>query len=590
MEQLFLQVIRLSISATWLILAVLIIRFLFHKAPKRIICILWCMVGLRLVFPFTIESAFSLVPDFTNVTEYAKRQQNADFRVDENNVTVPQIPNALMGVEREESNKIDHEQANNAVKTKDVISVLFTIWMLGAFSMFIYFAVSYCHLSRKIKTAVVYEENVWQSEFIKYPFIFGIVKPKIYIPYHLEEDTLNCVLEHEKIHLKRKDYLIKIIAFLILCIYWFHPFVWLSYFLLCKDIEMACDEQIIADMDGAARKAYCIALLHCSGRKRIFHVVPIGFGEVGVKERIMRIKKYKKPAFWFVIAASLSCIIAAICFLTNPKSNKLTLDKIVQMTEEDSFSKYDFTSFSNGEKNMLDGDGLNYYMSYSFPYNRDTIQMDVSLMREDDTLDTICLTRESNNDRIIIYSRDVRFTAESDINSFLENVYDIHQDLSYVLPDGLTETDYSGDIGYMGGCLFKPDAYETYLDKPVKKEWVAAGMISRYYVDERLGWDGDEIYPVDTGFNHTETEYLGSLDGLCAPAFLMKCRHDIYTLPDWEEVEAKIDKNDIESENEYWYIYFARPGDEIGYVVSLNAKNFTRDEAIVFAETIQYRK
>ncbi|MCM1283330.1 MAG: M56 family metallopeptidase [Muribaculaceae bacterium] len=325
MEAFIFQLFRLSITGTWMIITVLIIRQLFRSAPKRIICLLWCLVGLRLILPFSLESRLGLLPaelPWSLMTESAFKQGNS-----------PGSGQAVAGdsaANKQESHDQSQKQGaaisrndnlmDEPLRTFTLSAKLFLVWFAGALVMFAYMILSGLRLRWQMGTAVHLKDNVWQSEYADSPFILGTVRPRIYLPYHLDEKTRELVLAHEQTHLRRRDHQAKPAAFLILGVHWFNPFVWLAYVLLCRDIELACDEAVIEGMDGEQKKAYSLALLDCSGKQRIFTICPVRFAEVGVKERIMRVKKYKKPAVWITGTAAAICVLAALCFFVTPKA------------------------------------------------------------------------------------------------------------------------------------------------------------------------------------------------------------------------------------------------------------------------------
>ena len=198
------------------------------------------------------------------------------------------------------------------------IPVLAGIWLFGIAALFLYSAVSYCRLRRKVCEAVILRDNIYQSENVCSPFVLGIIRPKIYLPYHMDSREVGHVIAHEQTHIRRKDHWWKPLGFLLLTIHWFNPLMWLSYVLLCRDIELACDEKVIGKMGNAQRADYTQALVACSVDRRLIAACPLAFGEIGVKERVKSVMNYKKPAFWIVLASVIVCAVIAVCFLTNP--------------------------------------------------------------------------------------------------------------------------------------------------------------------------------------------------------------------------------------------------------------------------------
>ncbi len=361
MEWLFEQICNLSISASWLISAVFAARYLLKKAPKKYICALWLLVGIRLVFPFSVESALSLVPavDVAAVSELTQEKESLPEAETENNFTVPTVGEDFQAknyVVDGNYNITPDDSANEqftaevpAAETKTIseMEILSDVWAAGVTVMFLYFIGSFCILKQKLSTAVILRENIRQSEYVDSPFILGVLRPCIYIPYQLPEESLEYVIAHENIHIRRKDHWSKVIAFFILSVYWFHPLVWLSYRYLCKDIEMACDEQVVEGMTGENRKAYSRALLSCHGKNTWYHACPVGFGEVNVRERVVRVLNYRKPSFRAMLSVFLFGILLAVCFLTSAKTDHDMEEQLPQSGEVQVNGRVDFGDLDN---------------------------------------------------------------------------------------------------------------------------------------------------------------------------------------------------------------------------------------------------
>ncbi len=307
---LFIEVFNLSISAGWIVLAVVLLRFLLKKAPKWINCLWWLLVGIRLVFPFSIESIFSLIPSAKVVSPDIIYSPSPSI-----STGIPAL-NTVVNPVISESFAPD---LSNSVNPLQVVAILGSyVWLIGIAVMVIYAVVCYALLKRKMRTAVKYEGNIFESENVQSPFILGIFKPKIYLPFGLTDENRNHIISHENAHLKRKDHLIKPLAYLILSVYWFNPLMWLSYVLLCRDIELACDEKAVKNFAHGERQEYSLALLQNSTHRRMIAACPLAFGEVGVKQRIKSVMNYKKPTFWVIIVALIASVVASVCLLTNP--------------------------------------------------------------------------------------------------------------------------------------------------------------------------------------------------------------------------------------------------------------------------------
>ena len=314
METFFLHLLNNSINAGWLVLVVLLLRVFLKKVPKWINVALWSLVALRLILPFSIESVFSLIPSAQTVPPTIMYDEAPKIESG-----IPAINEALNPIITETFTPDPTASANPLQILGFIASV---IWLVGLILMVGYMLFGYFRLRHLLRTATKYQENTYESEQVSSPFILGIFRPRIYLPYRLDEQTRTYVIAHEQAHLKRCDHLLKPFAFLLLAVYWFQPLLWLAYILLCRDIEYACDEKVIKNESDEARRAYSMALLSCSVHRRPITACPLAFGEVGVKQRIKNVMNYKKPAFWFIVCAIAAILVIAVCFLTNPVSNE----------------------------------------------------------------------------------------------------------------------------------------------------------------------------------------------------------------------------------------------------------------------------
>lgn len=317
MDDVFLKLVNLSISASWLILAVLVLRVVLKKAPKWVMPLLWGVVALRLVCLFSIESALSLIPSAETIPSEIVTETREPVLYEQATldiVTNPTLPSAAevpVGVSRQQA-QVDF----------NIYSVL---WLVGMAALLVHALVSAGKLKRKLATAILLRDNIYESEFVDSPFVFGVVKPNIYLPMHMDEGTAAYVIAHEHAHLARRDHWWKVLGYLVLALHWFNPLVWVAYILFCRDIELACDEKVVKGLDGAARADYSQALLSCAAPKRAVAACPLAFGEGNIKMRVKSALHYKKPAFWVAAAAVLAVVIVAVCFLTNPRSERGSL-------------------------------------------------------------------------------------------------------------------------------------------------------------------------------------------------------------------------------------------------------------------------
>ena len=314
MAAVFLKLLNLSISASWLVLAVLVLRLISKRSPKWVNVLLWGIVALRLVLPFSIESALSLIPSAETVSPAAV--QFAPAPTITSGVSV--IDNAVNPALSEHFAAAPTASVNPLYVWTEIAG---WVWLIGLGAMLLYALVSYLRLRRRVSVSLCVRENIYLCDAISSPFILGVVKPRIYLPSGLDEVQRQNVLSHERAHLARRDHWWKPLGFALLAVYWFNPALWLAYTLLCRDIELACDERVIRTMDESAVKTYSTVLLACSMPRKAVITCPLAFGEIGVKERVRNALHYKKPAFWVVAASVAVCVVVAVCFLTNPPTD-----------------------------------------------------------------------------------------------------------------------------------------------------------------------------------------------------------------------------------------------------------------------------
>lgn len=314
MAAVFLKLLNLSISASWLVLAVLVLRLISKRSPKWMNVLLWGIVALRLVLPFSVESALSLIPSAETVSPAVVQFAPA-----------PTITSGVSIIDNAVNPSLSEHFA--AVPTMSVnplyvwTEIAGWVWLIGLEAMLLYALVSYLRLRRRVRVSLPVQDHIYLCDAISSPFILGVVKPHIYLPSGLDEVQRQNVLAHEQAHLARRDHWWKPLGFALLAVYWFNPVLWLAYALLCRDIELACDERVIRTMDESAVKTYSTVLLACSMPRKAVITCPLAFGEVGVKERVKNALHYKKPAFWVVAASVAVCIVVAVCFLTNPPTD-----------------------------------------------------------------------------------------------------------------------------------------------------------------------------------------------------------------------------------------------------------------------------
>ena len=426
MNELFLKIINMSISASWLVLAVLILRFVLKKAPKWINVLLWGIVAIRLICPFSFESPLSLIPSAETIPLNIGMDSTPTI-----NSGISAINNAVNPI----ISQFNTPMAGASINPLQItIGIYEYIWIFGMIALALYTAISYWRLHRKVDTAVRYKDNIFQSENVSSPFVFGIIKPRIYLPFKMNGQDLEHVVAHEHAHIRRKDHWWKPFGFLLLTIHWFNPLMWMAYVLLCRDIELACDEKVIKELGNEQRGDYTQALVACSVNRRMIAACPLTFGEVGVKERVKSVMNYKKPAFWVIIISVIVCVGVAVCFLTNPKQDSYTLRIVVPAGSQEEFVYTDeeVSAIRNSIK-IWSGDGLGDTEVILSPVNKTTETrytatylthgMPVEFDAEKDTWFKIGVNKQnSTNEDIIVYVEveNVEVRIVDEINSVIK--------------------------------------------------------------------------------------------------------------------------------------------------------------------------
>ena len=426
MNELFLKIINMSISASWLVLAVLILRFVLKKAPKWINVLLWGIVAIRLICPFSFESTLSIIPSAETIP--------LNICMD----TTPTINSGISAINNAVNPIISQSNTPMAGASVNLLQITIGIyeyiWIFGMIALALYTAISYWRLRRKVDTAVRYKDNIFQSENVSFPFVLGIIKPRIYLPFKMNGQYLEHVVAHEQAHICRKDHWWKPLGFLLLMIHWFNPLMWLAYVLLCRDIELACDEKVIKELGNEQRGDYTQALVACSVNRRMIAACPLAFGEVSVKERVKSVMNYKKPAFWVIIISVIVCVGVAVCFLTNPKQDSYTLRIVVPAGSQEKFVYTDeeVSTIRNSIK-IWSGDGLGDTEVILSPVNKTTETrytatylthgMPVEFDAEKDTWFKIGVNMQNpTNEDIIVYVEveNVEVRIVDEINSVIK--------------------------------------------------------------------------------------------------------------------------------------------------------------------------
>lgn len=479
MEGIFVKLLNMSVSASGFILIAVLLRALLKRSPKWIHCLLWGLVAVRLVCPLSFESSFSLAPraDFVETKLGVQREDG-------------RYMNSATDVSKALNDDLDNAQnknlANkgNADRQGDWKKISWT-WFTGVVLLLGYAAISYLRFRKKVQASVRLRDGIYVCDNIRTPFILGVIRPGIYLPSDMDEVQTDNVIAHERAHLSRLDQVWKPLGYCLLAVYWFNPLCWLAYVLFCRDMELACDEKVIRDMDVEDKKVYSRVLLSFSDPSHRIAAGPLAFGEIGVKKRIQSVLNYRKPAFWMVGLAILALVVTSLCFLTNPK--------------------------------------------------------------------------EANDPAQTIG------TAE------------------YQLPDGL-EAENADDL-----TIFTPNAYKVGSEASCADDRISAGYIQKFNTTDDWGTMKDGKIEQVYSDNHSTVEDYGSIDGLCAPGYLVKVDYDLYSAAAWEKEKSMgTDMSEIDTTGQYWLLYLVRENEETGYILALNTKNYTKEDMLAWAQSFQF--
>lgn len=323
MKDLMIQLVNASFQGGVIIAVIFALRFVLKKTPKSILCLLWMLAIARLLLPIQLESSLSLQPDVSVITQQESQQPGVIIEMPKLPAHVAPSTSTTIQTDDGQLLHVELTYANEAVVPEQSVTIdwaglLPWLWLAVAAGLALWSILSYWKLRGKTQSAVILRDRVWLSPELDSAFVLGYLKPQIYLPAKLAAEERQLVISHEQAHIRRFDHWYKLLGFITLCIHWFNPLVWLAYIFLCRDMEMACDEQVVRDMDTQQRKAYSMALLRCSADNHHFKPCPVAFAEVSVKDRIKGVLNYKKPGFWMTLVGIVAVVFVAVCFLTSP--------------------------------------------------------------------------------------------------------------------------------------------------------------------------------------------------------------------------------------------------------------------------------
>ncbi len=315
MNTFFLDILNMSFTASIAVIAVVILRIALKRAPKWITAMLWCVVAVRLICPISVESMLSIIPSSEPLPSEIITANS--FNINTGIGIIDRPVNEYLDTHYYDGVTVPADSATGILQTFSII------WLCGVAAMLIYAAASYIKMRLTVREAVKLDGNIYSCDSVETPFILGLIMPRIYLPSSISDADAEYVIRHEKAHIKRLDHIIKPFGFMLLSAYWFNPLLWVAYILLCRDIELACDERVIKQSGEDIKAPYSEALINCALPRRIIAACPLAFGEIGVKSRVKSVLNYKKPAFWIIIAAVIAIIISSVCLLTNPVHTKI---------------------------------------------------------------------------------------------------------------------------------------------------------------------------------------------------------------------------------------------------------------------------
>lgn len=581
MNQIVIGILNNAWASSLFIVAVILVRLMIKKAPKWIPCALWGLVAVRLLLPFRIESVLSLVPSAAPIPS------NIEYS------PVPHIDSGIPIINQTMNPMLESSLAPQPVTSVNPLQILLfvagIVWIAGMVGMLAYALISYVVLRRKVAASKELEKNVFVCDDIVSPFILGIIRPGIYLPSGLSAMARECVLEHERAHLKRRDHFWKPFGFGILSIYWFHPLCWIAYILLCKDIELACDEKVTRDKDKQWKADYCQALLDCNVKRRLIVACPVAFGEVSVKDRVKLVLNYKKPAFWVIVAAIVISAVTAVCFMTSPKENKnlLTLDKLEKICNSAEWTRSQavegieyWKQFDNlkMEENRIPGAVTSLYRC-EFEKNGTVYELQISFWPKWGDIESVLLYNMEVKDCIRLYTGGTG-TTDTDITGFLSRKYDI---LSEIGVTSVTCSKLKSPVSFekyemelflnFSGNMFVAEDYDAPKHGNIlPKSWWALGGVGvcpeEYCRDLEVFADG-RLTEYQYHGNHMSSEKVMEFTTSRFGGCLYEYELELFTATETSYGTSR-----------YWVAFFTEgPGKPV-YMMYFNRDYFSREEVL----------
>lgn len=617
----------MSLQAVLIICVVLLVRKVFSllHISKKYVMLLWMIPFFCLIFPWKISSPagfWSAAPADYSMEKLEKKVTGYEEKKEEKEKLQQNTEKTDLQSDREVVRNVEPIQNLSAASGEEeggswmqkLLFVSGVIWAMGVMLLVFRNLSAYWKLKRRLLCSMA-QGDIYFADDIRVPMALGIFKTKIYVPSAMEKEHLEYVVAHERTHIRRKDSVIKPIAYFITCIHWFNPVVWLAYYFMEKDMEMACDEETIQRIGIEKRKEYATALLQLSVEKTNPFTVPLSFGEGDTKSRIRNVLHYQKTVKLAAVLAVIAGIVLAAAFLTKgpgeaggkeegsrklsgqetvkeQETGELTFEMVRKAFAEQTVDKMDFADYTNGEKaQTAEDDALNYYIWFNYEYEGEQYHLCVSFSKKTDALEDIDIVRISDSEMAWIYTASDKERYPNDLEVFLSTKTKIDDWLTLELPDGYKLGEYKGGFGLSGGALITPKSYQVKGESTyVPDEWTESGFVGRIT-------DADKIFSFQKGelsekgfplMNHSTAEVVRVLHDLDWPAVMVHYSHDLYTAADMAELEEKGILL-TETTSEYWYFFFAKEGEKEAYYLALSAKEFSEKEAVAIAKTVRMR-
>lgn len=638
------NLINMSITGGVVILAVLVLRMLLRRAPKIISYCLWSVVLFRLLCPVSFSLPVSLLE-----TAGSPAVEEGIVHYIPEDILYSEAPAENMQAPENGYGAIDHALPLASEKrSADMVEIGMMIWGGGVLLILTYAVGMLIILLGKLRGASLVDRKklraagvgslipddiaVYEKRGLPTPFVLGVVRPKVYLPSGIDDAELRYILLHEGIHIRRGDHIVKVVSFFTLCLHWFNPLVWAAFFLSGRDMEMACDEAVLHRLGNSVKKDYSASLLNLATGRRILGGAPLAFGEGDTGSRIRNVLKYRKPRTIMICIASGTALAAAVLLLANPmgtaKADEIdnpmnenmsgqtpdaaeqnaayramergerftweTLEKLMGESKPllESYAGYDRAIWEEPEDHAL-----NAYLQYSLWTEEPeaAYRLMVSYRKEDNSVDMVYLLRVNDQSVLDLYYNEK--WRDADLKEFLSHIPELSDWVEeYTLPkrDQLSADLFSADVGTLGGQTFTwiggTGNGESKVQPSCPSEWASAAAIYRIET-EFMEFNDGRFTNVWLMQNHCWLEVLETVEGCEEQALLCVFEGDLLTSPEiWEAEENGITLSEEDMTGKFWYVCFGREQSEYGYVLMLNQRYFTKDEAIVAARSVRFKE